>query len=530
MRRWNGWGDAAIEYPIPANAPAYLAQRVGAATPTEDCSWDAAVAKVPVSRLPEHPHLQRDAATRLLHSFGQSLPDWLALRFGVFQHLTDGVWLARDDDDIRAALNFAAENNARVIIYGGGTSVVGHLTPPDDAVYLTLSLARLCKLKTLRRDDRLAQFDAGVTGPVLEAQLRAHGFTLGHFPQSFEFSTLGGWVATRSSGQQSHRYGRIEQLFAGGGVIGAENSLDIAPFPASAAGPDLREWLMGSEGRFGVISSAWVRITPLPETEKFRAIFFPDWISARNAARALAQSPITFSMLRVSNARETDTLLALAGHPERMAWLHRYLRWRGCAENKCMMLLGLSGSVKDIAEQWQQCQALLKPFGARNTGRYIGNKWLHNRYRNVYLRNSLWALGYAVDTVETACHWSQVDDIVHAIENAAYNALLDENERVFAYTHLSHVYSSGSSVYSTFVFRLAPDHATNLRRWQKLKTAVSNAIAHKGGTITHQHGVGKDHKTWFAKEKTAAGLAWINAVRREADPRGRFSGGNLLDD
>ncbi len=529
MRRWNGWGDAAIEYPLPANAPAFLAERVGQTQTPSDCAFDAAVASLPASRLPPHPHLDTSAATRLLHSFGQSLPDWLCLRFGQISRVSDGVWMARDEDDVRNALAFARTHNARVIIYGGGTSVVGHITPNDDQIYLTLSLARLCKLKKLNADDQLAWFEAGVTGPVLEAQLRTHGFTLGHFPQSFELSTLGGWIATRSSGQQSHRYGRIEQLFAGGTVINEHHQLDMAPFPASAAGPDLREWVMGSEGRFGVISSAWVRISPLAEAEEFRAIFFPDWLCARRAARALAQSDISFSMLRLSNARETETMLAMAGHPERMQWLHRYLQWRGCGDGKCMMLLGLTGSQREVKHAWQACHSILNTNKGRSTGTFIGKKWAQNRFRNVYLRNSLWAQGYAVDTVETACSWSRVDDMVHAIENAAYNALLDENERVFAYTHLSHVYTSGSSVYSTFVFRIADDFAVNMRRWQKLKTAVSDAIQRHGGTISHQHGVGRDHKTWFAQEKGQQGIEWIAALCRHVDPEQRFGTGNLLD-
>lgn len=529
MRRWNGWGDGAIDCALPENAAEFLTQKMGRSMTPNDCTWSQALARVAPSRLPEHPLLQRDNATRLCHSFGQSLPDWLCLRFGEIARVTDGVWFAHNEDDIRSALHFAAQHGARVIVYGGGTSVVGHLSPPDDQVYLTLSLARYCKLKNIRGDDRLALFESGVSGPVLEAQLRAHGFTLGHFPQSFEFSTLGGWIATRSSGQQSRRYGRIEQLFAGGTVINRDHTLTLPPFPASAAGPDLREWVMGSEGRFGVISEAWVNISPLPEAETFRAIFFPDWSSARAAARALAQSNQSFSMLRLSNAQETETQLALAGHPQRMKWLHRLLAWRGCGEQKCMMIVGVTGSKKMIARQWPDAHAIIRDFGGVNTGAYIGQKWAHNRFRSVYLRNQLWQLGYAVDTVETACSWSNVDAIMNAIERAAQQVFAVDNERVLAYTHLSHVYASGSSVYSTFAFRLSNDYASNYRRWQRLKVAVSDAIAQHGGTITHQHGVGKDHKPWFNREKGDTGMAWLNALRQHVDGEQLFGNGNLLD-
>lgn len=530
MRRWNGWGDERIEYALPSAALPFLTKKIGASAPPVDAQINAALAQIPESRLPLHSRINSEPMTRLCHSFGQSLPDWLRLRFGRLGRVTDGVWRIECEEDIAQALHYAAQHKVRVLVYGGGTSVVGHFNI-DDVIepVLTLAFADYGKLRELRAGDRLALFDAGVSGPLLEAQLRAHGFTLGHFPQSFEYATLGGWIATRSSGQQSRRYGRIEQLFAGGAVITDSQRLHIAPFPASAAGPDLREWLLGSEGRMGVISQAWVRISPVPEQEKFYAIFFPDWSKAREASRAIAQSDISFSMLRLSNATETETQLALAGHERLIRHLHRYLAWRGCGENKCMMLIGFSGSAHQVKAQHRLAQKLFRAFGACSTGTIIGSKWAKNRFRHVYLRNALWQQGYAIDTVETACHWSQVDHMVTAIESAAKNVFASKGEQVHAYTHLSHVYCTGSSVYSTFVFRLAPSYEENLARWQTLKAAVSAAIQAQGGTISHQHGVGKDHKPWLASEKSDLGLKMLAAAFAQSDPNAMMNTGNLLD-
>lgn len=528
MQRWNGWGDADIELPLQPAALAFLQQTLGPGTPMADASLQSCCEQLPASRLTGS-RLNCDPAARLQHSHGQSLPDWLRLRHGVIGPVTDAVVTVQTEAELRDALQQARQHDARVIPFGGGTSVVGHLQPAaGDRPSVTLNLQRHCRLRQLRDVDRLALFDAGVSGPLLEAQLRAHGYTLGHFPQSFEFSTLGGWIATRSSGQQSRRYGRIEQLFAGGRVLQDEDDLDLPPFPASAAGPDLRELVLGSEGRLGVISQAWVRIRPLPAHEQFNAVFFPDWANAVQAARQLAQSDLTFSMLRLSNAAETRTLLLQAGHVNPIRWLERYLRWRDCAENKCLMLIGFSGNAHACRQQEAEALALCRRHGGINTGRPIGEAWRKNRFRNVYLRNTLWQHGYAVDTVETACTWQQTSAMVHAVEQAAHNALLPWGERVHAYTHLSHVYSSGSSVYSTFMYRLSQDYEQNLARWRQLKHAVSDAIAGQGGTISHQHGVGVDHQHWLAREKSAAGMQLLRATIAAADPAQRFDNGNLL--
>ena len=532
-RRWNGWGDALVQEELKPEARAFLAQAIGDGQPVPDAAFAAVLAQVDAqaARLPPHPLVDTRAETRLRASFGQSMHDWLRLRFGVPGRVTDGVAFPQDSAEVRTLLAWAREHGVQVLPSGGATSVAGHLTPVGAAPVLTLNMGRMMRLLDLDPVAQLARFEAGVAGPDLEAQLRAHGFTLGHFPQSFELSTLGGWVVTRSSGQQSARYGRIEQLFAGGTLQTPEREWTLPTFPASAAGPDLREWVLGSEGRIGVLTEASVRVTRAPAAERFVGVFFPDWASGLAAVRRLAQAKLGLSMLRLANPAETFTTLRMAGHADAIAWLERYLALRGAGEGKCLLFAGFTGAGAGAVRAMQRAAAAIwREHGGVSTGTVLGKKWEARRFAGVYLRNALWDAGYAVDTMETACDWPRVDAMVQALEGAGRAALALHGERTHCYTHLSHVYAQGSSVYSTFVYRIGPDYDSALARWQSLKTAVGDAIVAQGGTITHQHGVGKDHARWLAAEKGATGMSAIAAMVREFDPHGVMARGNLLGD
>ncbi len=529
MRRWNGWGDDAIEFALNEDALAFLAQRIGKGTPFVDAPFERACAQIAPSRLPAHRLIDSTAEVRLRNALGQSLPDWLRLRYGVIETAPDGVAYPESAQDVRELIGFAYQNGVVLIPQGGGTSVAGHLSAPAGArPVLAVNLSRLRQLHSLDTMSQLATFGAGVFGPDLEAQLRAHGYTLGHFPQSFEYSTLGGWVVTRSSGQQSLRYGRIEQMFKGGKVETPAGTLEIQTFPASAAGTDLREMVLGSEGRLGILTEATVRVTPLPEYEAFHAVFFPSWEAAEVAVREVVQAGLSLSMLRLSNALETVTMLALAGHARLIAAMETYLSWRGCAQGKCMLMIGVSGGKAQAKAALRSALALARGHGGVHIGRKMGDKWKQNRYRNVYLRNAAWQHGYAIDTVETAVDWPRVGSMMRAVEAAAHGALAQHGEKVHAYTHLSHLYAQGASVYSTFVYRLSGNYEQDLARWRTLKHAVSMVIVGNGGTISHQHGVGSDHAPYLVAEKGETGLAAMRALFRHFDPQQLMNPGKLL--
>lgn len=529
MRRWNGWGDDSIRPELPASGLTHLRDRIGTASPLPDASLDEVIRQVPESRLPDHPLIDKNAETRIRHARGQSLPDWLAMRSGDFDTFPDGVARPETGEQVRQLLQLASDHRFTIIPYGGGTSVAGHINPlAGDTAVLTLSLARMNRLLDLDPDSQIATFGAGTPGPLVESQLRARGYTLGHFPQSFELSTLGGWIASRSSGQQSLRYGRIEQLFAGGTVETLQGTLTIPTLPASSAGPDIREMVLGSEGRLGVITEARVRVTPLPERESFHVLFFPDWHLAREAARRMVQAKIPLSMLRLSNPTETRKQLALAGHPAQIRLLGKYLGLRGAGDGKCLMTIGITGSRRHCRFGLAEARRFCKPFRAVYLGTGMGRKWAEKRFAMPYLRESLWQQGYAVDTLETATDWDNVDNLMHRIEHNLQTGLQDRHWPVHVFSHLSHVYPQGSSIYTTYVFPVADSYQTTLQYWQQLKHSTSALIVANRGTISHQHGVGKDHAPWLPVEKGETAMLALRGLVATFDPDGRLNPGTLL--
>ena len=528
--RWNGWGAEDTHYPFPSSAQVYLQQRLGPGQPEPDASFAQAVTQVPASRLPDHPLVSTDPTERLRHARGQSFPDWVALRSGQIEYFPDGVAYPENDAQVLDLLAYARDAGLRLVPYGGGTSVVGHINPlPGPAPVLTVDLGRLSRLEDLDEDSRLATFGAGVRGPALEAQLQARGYTLGHYPQSFELSTLGGWIATRSSGQQSYYYGRIEDLFAGGHVETGLGALDLPPLPASAAGPDLRQAILGSEGRMGIITRASLRVRPLPEREAFFGVFFSSWESGVSAVRALAQERIPISMARLSNPQETETTLELSGKTALAAWARRGLGWLGYGPRPCLLIFGVTGSQAAYKSALRQALDLLHEHGGLYTGQAAGKLWRKSRFLTPYLRNTLWEHGYAVDTLETAVPWRVVPATAQAILDGLEQGLQPQGEAVLAFCHLSHVYRDGASIYATYLFRRAASPQATLERWQALKAAGSQAIVAHGGTISHQHGVGLDHRAYLESEKGPHGMALLRGMAATLDPDGLFNPGKLFE-
>jgi alkyldihydroxyacetonephosphate synthase len=305
---------------------------------------------------------------------------------------------------------------------------------------------------------RLATIEAGANGPEIERQLRQHGFTLGHYPQSFELSTLGGWIATRSSGQQSYYYGRIEDLFAGGHLESPAGSLDLPPHPASAAGPDLRQLLLGSEGRFGLITRAVVRVRLIPQFESFYGVFFHSWQDGMDAVRQIAQDHLPVSMARLSNAQETETTLILSGKTRLVNWADRGLRLLKYGPEKCLLIYGITGDEETHQEARDRVGEVIRRTRGLDTGKTAGRAWQRSRFLSPYLRNTLWSAGYAIDTLETALPWSKIPAAAEAITRAIRSARKVPREfgavtcRIFtrtapAFTSLTFSAHAGSRAY-----------------------------------------------------------------------------------
>jgi alkyldihydroxyacetonephosphate synthase len=384
------------------------------------------------------------------------------------------------------------------------------------------------RLVDLDPTSHLATFEAGVQGPHLEAQLAPHGLTLGHFPQSFELSTLGGWIATRSSGQQSYCYGRIEDHFLGGHLESFLGPLDLPPLPASAAGPDVRQLILGSEGRLGVLTRATVRVHALPEVEGFYGVFFHDWEAGAEAVREITQARAPVSMLRLSDAMETETTLALSGKDQMVRWADRGLRLLRYTEARSLLIYGVTGKRRLAHLARGMVEQAARRHGGLPAGGLIGRMWQKSRFLTPYLRNTLWERGYALDTVETALPWKAVQPLANDLRPTLASALADRDERVLVFAHLSHIYPVGASVYTTFLWRRGPDPDETLDRWYRLKTAASETIVAHGGTISHQHGVGSDHRAYLVHEKGDVGLALIRSALKQADPDELLNPGKLL--
>jgi len=530
VRRWNGWGDDSIDVPLPAAAAELLTALVGPGTRPRDALLADVVAAVPAGRLAAHPMLDDDAEARVRHARGHSLPDWLALRSGRVGPMPDAVVHPADTGDVRRILDLASATGARLIPYGGGTSVVGGVdVGPGEAPVITVAMDHLAGLTAIDDRSGLATFGAGTTGPAVETALAEHGLTLGHYPQSWEQSTVGGWVVTRSSGQQSIGYGRIESLFAGGHLESPAGPMDLPTFPASAAGPDLRHLILGSEGRAGILTDVVVRATSIPDTERFDAFVLPDWGRTMEVARSLAQARLPISMVRASTPLETATAFALAADPTSVRWLKRYLALRGQDIGRCLVIVAMTGRAAVVGAAAGEVARIVRSNGGVGAPR-VGHTWHRERFAAPYLRNTLWDAGYAVDTLETAADWRRIGPLAAALGPTLRHGLEQLGERVHAFTHLSHVYPSGSSLYTTYVFRLADDPDDTLERWRRLKTAASEVIVSHGGTITHQHGIGRDHAPYLPAEKGPLGMTTIRASLEVLDPAGLMAPGVLLEE
>ena len=533
--RWNGWGNISINKKVSPHGAKLIKSHIGKTKKLSSVSLQQVLQTVPKSRLPaaltKLDTVSIDNEVRLRHARGQSFPDWIAMHGGEFEVFPDGVAFPESTADVETLLKLASEYDLIVIPFGGGTSVVGHINPQKGSrPVLTIAMSKMDQLINLDNESQIATFGAGTQGPAVEAQLDAHGYRLGHYPQSWELSTLGGWIAARSSGQQSLGYGRIEQMFAGGTLVTPQGVLNIADIPASAAGPDLREMMMGTEGRAGIFTEVKMRVQSQPEEELFKVAFLPNWEAGKEVLRQAVQKNIRLSMLRLSNAVETDAHLHLGTTPSQFMAISTYLKARGLSSEKVMLTYGVSGDKAQNKLALSQFNKLLKQQNSV-TGKLtdiMGNIWAHGRFKFPYLRGTLWEKGIMVDTFETATNWNNIDEQMQQMQQAVQTALSDEGEYVMAFTHISHVYKQGASLYTTYFFRAAKDHASTLIRWQKIKHAASLSLANGTATISHQHGVGRDHVPYLAAEKGALGIQVTNDMLKSLDPEQRMNPGVLI--
>ncbi len=408
-RRLNGWGFEGVTFEPTAQMLEWLQRRIGPAGPPVRPVDPLSVA-LPESRpLPPLPAAtSRDPLDRLAHSRGQGLPDILRLRVGAVPVAPDAVVRPADRDQVVRVLEGCAHAGVVVVPWGGGTSVTGGVNPPGgERPAVSLALDHLAGLFRLDTESGLATVGAGTTGPALEAALAHHGFTLGHFPQSWELSTVGGWIVTRSSGQESLGYGRIEDMVAGLDLVAPGGALSLPPLPASAAGPDLRHLVLGSEGRLGIVTEATLRVRRRPDELIVDTALLPSWQAGSAAARDLTRCGLPLTLLRLSDPDETQVAMAvgLAGSPA-ATLVRGVLRLRGMSRNACLLLTGASGDREPTRRLLGRARLVVRRYGGMVLGRRPGRHWREDRFRHPYLRDALLDRGIATDTLETAAPWA----------------------------------------------------------------------------------------------------------------------------
>ena len=530
-RRLDGWGFVGEALPPPPPLLHWLGARLGGAEPFP--AFDPAAFGAPApAALPELGcRLCREPLDRLAHARGRGLPDLVRLRSGTVARLPDAVASPGDEAELEALVAAGDRHGLTLIPWGGGTSVTGGVNPPPGAApAVTVDLRRFSGLEDLDPVSGLATFGAGTAGPEIEAALAPEGLTLGHYPQSWELSTLGGWIATRSAGQESLGVGRIEALVAGLDLVAPAGRWRLGALPASAAGPDLRQLALGSEGRLGIITRAAVRVRPLPPCRRLEAILAPDWDAGVEVSRELVQAGVPLTLLRLSDARETEVAMRIG--LGRHAWaplVRGWLRLRGIGECACLLLLAAAGSPDAVAAAFEEARTRLRRHRAVWLGKGPGARWLADRFRHPYLRDGLLDVGYATETLETAAPWSRLDRLYRQVGAALRGAPADGERDSPVLCHLSHPYRDGASLYFTFFFRCPRDPHEAIRRWARVKRRATGAIVDAGGTLSHHHGIGSWHAPWYAREAGDDGRRALRRVARELDPRGILNPHVLLD-
>ncbi|MFI9272969.1 FAD-binding oxidoreductase [Kitasatospora sp. NPDC052896] len=524
--KWDAWGDPALAKPLSEEIRTLLAQVFGisgqdAEAPTADqvVLRPSALSAEDLAALAEivgASYVSAADADRLPRAGGKSTLDLLRRRDREAQDAPDAVVLPGSEDEIAAVLALCARRRIAVVPFGGGTSVVGGVDPvrADFPAVISLDLRRFDALHSLDETSGEAVLGAGLTGPRAEELLAERGYELGHYPQSFRYATIGGFAATRSSGQDSAGYGRFDEMVRGLRVVTPAGVLDLGRAPASAAGPDLRELFLGSEGVLGVITAVRLRVHPAPAVRVHEAWSFPDFATGAAALRAVEQRGTGPTVIRLSDEAETAVNLAMT---EQIGGTQ--------VTGGCLAVTVFEGTEEQVTARHRLTREVLLAAGGDSLGAGPAEAWEHGRFNAPYLRDSLLSAGALCETLETATDWARLPELKTAVTAALQQALEKSGSTSLVLCHLSHVYPTGASLYFTVV---AAQQGDPIAQWSAVKAAASDAIMAGGGTITHHHAVGTDHRPWMNQEVGDLGVAILRAVKSTVDPAGILNPGKLI--
>lgn len=521
---WSRWGDPERAHPVSESMRELIGLFVGEVTERPAVAPDEV--RLPEVGLSEEQlgalrgivgeeHVRTDDEWRVARTRGKSTPDLLRIRDGEADDAPDAVVRPVSHDEVAAVVTWASEHAVAVVPFGGGTSVVGGLVARRDgkAGVIALDLRRMTRLVEVDEVSGTATLEAGLLGPEAEALLAEHGLMVGHYPQSFRYASIGGFAATRSSGQSSAGYGRFDAMVVRLKVATPLGDWVVGSSPANAAGPDLRELVMGSEGAFGVITEVTLKVKPLPQEKVYEGWRFESFAAGAAAMRRLAQAGTMPTVLRLSDEAETSVNLA---RPDAVG---------SQSAGGCLMITGYEGTPDAVRRSREVVTAALSDAGGESLGVEVGQAWADGRFDGPYLRDSLLDIGVLVETFETVTFWSGLDALYAQVKAAVEQALAEQGTPALVLCHISHVYETGASLYFTVAAKELED---GLGQWRLAKAAASDAMIAAGASITHHHAVGQDHKPWFAQEIGPVGVEVLRAVKARIDPAGVLNPGVMV--
>ena len=548
--RWNGWGPVDQANVLPDDAPqwTFIEEALGLKSLPDTPAKPLDTITLAPCRLSDNTlealrkivgagQVKTDNYERAFHARGKSYHDLLYLRAGLLDMAPDVVVYPQSAEEVLAIVKLASDEDITLIPFGGGSSVVGGTNAMAKSLgggVITLDTTLMTRLIRIDKIAMTATLEAGIYGPALEAALQKHGVTLAHYPQSFQFSTLGGWIAARGAGQQSNRYGKAEKWLISAKLATPKGMWVTEATPASAAGPNLNQIVAGSEGTLGVICEATVKIHSIPARKDYRGYLFKDFKSGVEAARRINHAEIPVAMVRLSDAAETFFFQAFSSStsPTSLkAKLQRaYLKFKGFGDAPCLMLIGHEGDDDTVAWAQARTEAICTSLGAMKLGTKAGERWYHGRFGSPYSRDPMMDHGVGIDTLETSTQWSNIENLrektVAAIEGAILANVPHVDGKGIVMAHVSHSYPDGASLYFTFVFPRQLDR--EVAQWQAIKRAASDCLLENKGTISHHHGVGVDHTPWLKEEKGEIGFDLLKKIKTEMDPKGVMNPGKLL--
>ncbi len=547
--KWWGWGrdDVSFTHEDKPDLGPFLERVLGIDT-TRVMSRPRAFDELPIPEPALAPGLRAalealgpgwvstDPLDRVVHARGKSVRDLIRNRRGELGRLPDVVVRPADEDQVAAVLRAAIDADAVVIPFGGGTSISGSLEAPahEGRTVISVDLGRLDRVLSVDDASRLARVQAGVFGPDLETQLNARGWTFGHFPDSFTHSTLGGWIATRSSGMQSDRYGDIAELTRAVRVVTPAGRLVTRPVPSTSTGPSVREMVLGSEGRLGIITEATVHVQRVPARRTILGYLFPTWAESLAAMRDIAASTASPSITRVSDAFETRFSFATRKDPSavdrlKSRALTAYLqRRRGFdTDALCLSFIGYEGTDVHVARERRSVGRIVARHGGLCIGSGPGALFDQKKFDTPYIRDFLLDRGALADVAETAAPWSALSSLYDKVMADARDAFDELGVRGYIMCHLSHSYHAGACLYFTFGFK-PTGRRDELDEYGIVKSAIQQAFIDSGATLSHHHAVGTEHAQWLEEDISTPGVAMLRALFDGIDPGANLNPGKIV--